>query len=90
MTDDVSDFEMCSIRVRCSSCGLNLYASAPKVAATAFADLGMPPLMAVRPELSSRETVFSGTDNMKICPNCKEPSLYDDGIVNELIDVVEL
>ena len=106
LTDDVIDFEMCSIRVRCSSCGLNLFASAPKVAAAAFADLGMPPLMAVKPELASRDTLFSSTDNMKICPNCKEASLYaahalphctsvtscsyDDGIVNELIDAVEL
>jgi hypothetical protein len=88
---DALDLEMCTIRVRCSSCGLALFASAPKVAASAFADLGMPPSMAVDiSKTAFRETLVTKTESMKMCPNCKEDRLYDDGIVSQTIDVVEL
>jgi hypothetical protein len=85
---DVLDLQMCAVRVRCSSCGMALFASAPKATALAFAGLGMPPLLAIEP--TNRETISTQTENMKVCPNCKEHSLYDDGIVSQTIDVVEM
>lgn len=89
--EDSLDFEMCTIRVRCSNCGMALFASAPKVAASAFADLGMAPSMAVDTcKTDFRETLVDNTNSMKTCPNCKEDTLYDDGIVSLTIDVVEL
>jgi hypothetical protein len=85
---DVMDLQICAVRVRCSNCGMVLFASAPKATALAFAGLGMPPLLAIEP--TNRETISTETENMKICPNCKEHTLYDDGIVSQTIDVVEM
>jgi hypothetical protein len=90
--EDALDLQTCTIRVRCSNCGMALYVSAPKVAANALIDSGLPPLLAIMHANrgSSRETLVAEEDNMKRCPNCQEPRLYDDGVVSETIDVVEM
>lgn len=86
--EDALDFQTCTIRVRCSSCGMELYVSAPKLTATGLADHGMPALLAVQSD--SRQTLVQKSDNMERCPNCHEARLYDDGIVSVTIDVVEM
>lgn len=86
--EDALDFQTCTIRVRCSSCGMELYASAPKLTAIGLADHGMPALLAV--ERDSRHTLVQKSENLERCPNCHEARLYDDGIVSVTIDVVEM
>ena len=90
--EDALDLQTCTIRVRCSNCAMALHVSAPRIAAKALMDSGLPPLLAVMHanRICTRETLVAKAENMERCPNCQERTLYDDGIVSETIDVVEM
>jgi hypothetical protein len=88
--DDALDLETGHIRVRCSSCGLVLFASAPRVPAIALVRDGSPPSDIDSSETHLRDASELRADCSKACPNCQEQSLYDDGIISHFIDAVEL
>jgi len=87
----MSESQICSIRVRCSNCGIIMFASAPKqvgcpLDSNALIDLGLPPHICT----DSSESSVASADSLRVCPQCREEWLYTDGLVSDSIDAVEL